>query len=171
MPLLDIIDGRWDEELLRPLHATAYYLNPKFHYSPNFKDDIGVKCGLYGCLVRIAKNKNAASKIDLQLEEFKHARNFFGSEIAKIAIKTKTPEAWWDSYGFEYPELQDFATRILSLTCCSSGCERNWNAFDMVTFLIYEISLVFQFWNYLFNHVFIVSLFYLFSSTQREEIV
>lgn len=132
MPLLDIIDGRWDKELLNPLHATAYYLNPKFHYSPNFKDDIGVKCGLYGCLVRMARNKDASSKIGRQLEEdFKNARNLFGSEIAKIAIKTKNPEAWWDSYGFEYPQLQDFATRILSLTCCSSGCERNRNAFDM----------------------------------------
>jgi hypothetical protein len=39
--------------------------------------------------------------------------------------KKKTPAQWWDSYGDEYPELQRFAIRVLSLTCTSSGCERN----------------------------------------------
>ncbi|KAI5412253.1 hypothetical protein KIW84_057060 [Lathyrus oleraceus] len=29
-------------------------------------------------------------------------------------------------------ELQRFAIRILSLTCSSSGCERNWSAFEMI---------------------------------------
>ncbi|KAL4570479.1 hypothetical protein LXL04_026134 [Taraxacum kok-saghyz] len=44
----------------------------------------------------------------------------------------KTPVDWWDSYGAETPELRNFAMRILSLTCSSSGCERNWSAFEMV---------------------------------------
>jgi len=29
-------------------------------------------------------------------------------------------------------ELKRFAIRVLSLTCSSSGCERNWNSFEMV---------------------------------------
>ena len=39
---------------------------------------------------------------------------------------------WWDSYGDDYPELKKFAIRILSLTCSSSSCERNWSVFEMV---------------------------------------
>uniref|UniRef100_A0A2N9ENN1 BED-type domain-containing protein n=1 Tax=Fagus sylvatica TaxID=28930 RepID=A0A2N9ENN1_FAGSY len=39
---------------------------------------------------------------------------------------------WWISFGDACPELQNFAVRVLSLTCSSSGCERNWSAFDMV---------------------------------------
>ncbi|KAL8138686.1 hypothetical protein V2J09_004687 [Rumex salicifolius] len=39
---------------------------------------------------------------------------------------------WWDSYGDECPELKKFAIRVLSLTCSSSSCERNWSAFEMV---------------------------------------
>ncbi|KAL8162586.1 hypothetical protein V2J09_014075 [Rumex salicifolius] len=39
---------------------------------------------------------------------------------------------WWDSYGNECPELKKFAIRVLSLTCSSSGCERNLSAFEMV---------------------------------------
>ncbi|CAJ2659216.1 unnamed protein product [Trifolium pratense] len=47
-------------------------------------------------------------------------------------IGKKTPGAWWESYGNEYPELQKFAICVLSLTCSSSGCERNLSAFEMV---------------------------------------
>lgn len=39
---------------------------------------------------------------------------------------------WWGSYGASAPILQTFAIRILSLTCSSSGCERNWSFFENV---------------------------------------
>lgn len=52
--------------------------------------------------------------------------------VAKLTRKEKTPVDWWDSYGADTPELRNFAMRILSLTCSSSGCERNWSAFEMV---------------------------------------
>jgi hypothetical protein len=51
----------------------------------------------------------------------------------------KTPAQWWDSYEDECPELQRFAIRVLSLTCTSSGCKRNWSAFEMVSFFIFFI--------------------------------
>ena len=35
-----IIDKRWDCQLHHPLHATGYYLNPKFFYTnPNIDND------------------------------------------------------------------------------------------------------------------------------------
>ena len=71
-------------------------------------------------------------KIDVQLEQFKSAKGLFGIEPARLARDKKTPAQWWDSYGDECPELQKFAIRVLSLTCSSSGCERNWSAFEMV---------------------------------------
>ena len=40
--------------------------------------------------------------------------------------------SWWRLYGTETPALQKMATRILSLTSSSSGCERNWSGFDAV---------------------------------------
>jgi len=30
------------------------------------------------------------------------------------------------------PKLKKFAIRVLSLTCNSSGCNRNWSSFEMV---------------------------------------
>ena len=81
---------------------------------------------------RIVGNTEEITKIDAQLEDFKNQAKFFGREVAKKALNTKTPAQWWDSYGDEHPELQKFAIRVLSLTCSSSGCERNWSAFEMV---------------------------------------
>ena len=39
---------------------------------------------------------------------------------------------WWESYGAATPDLQRLAIKILSLTCSSSPCERNWGAFEQV---------------------------------------
>ena len=36
------------------------------------------------------------------------------------------------THGEEFSELKNFALRILSITCSSSGCESNWNAFGIV---------------------------------------
>ena len=83
-------------------------------------------------------NASERCKIDLQLESFKDTKGLFGIEAAKTTRdKKKTPAQWWDSYEDECPELQRFAIRVLSLTCTSSGCERNWSAFEMVSFFCF----------------------------------
>lgn len=85
MPLWDNIDERWDRKILRPLHAAAYYLNPQFHYNPNFKEDFEVKHGLHESIYKMV-TKQDWPKVDPILEDFKHARNYFGKELAKVAI-------------------------------------------------------------------------------------
>ncbi|KAF7844713.1 zf-BED domain-containing protein/DUF659 domain-containing protein/Dimer_Tnp_hAT domain-containing protein [Senna tora] len=118
-PVWKIIDERWEAQLHKLLHAAAYYLNPHFHYSSQFKADFGVKRGLYECMDKML-TMDEKHKVDFQLEMFKEAKGLFGIESAV------------DSYGDQCLELQKFAIRILSLTCSSSGCERNWSAFEMV---------------------------------------
>jgi hypothetical protein len=85
-------------------------------------------------------------KVDLQLNIFSEAKGLFGIEAAKKARDKKTPARWWDSYGDECPELQKLAIRVLSLTCSSSGCERNWSAFEMVSFFFKKTNIVFIFY-------------------------
>ncbi|KAK4256190.1 hypothetical protein QN277_009087 [Acacia crassicarpa] len=131
-PIWDVIDAKWERQLHRPLHAASYYLNPKQHYSPTFQVDYEVKVGLYDCIQRMVPDKALQRKIDGQLEEFKHRRGLFGSTFAMDGVETKSPAAWWESYGDGVPELQKFAIHVLSLTCSSSGCERNWSAFEIV---------------------------------------
>ncbi|XP_047166554.1 uncharacterized protein LOC124835629 [Vigna umbellata] len=129
-----IIDARWDNQLHRPLHAAAYFLNPHFHYEPNFRSDDGgeVKEGLYFCMRRMIPDMAERRKINLQIVEFHNARGLFGMEDAKECRKELNPGEWWDMFGDGTPELKRFAIRILSLTCSSSGCERNWSSFEMV---------------------------------------
>lgn len=103
------------------------------HYHPDFKADYEVKRGMYECLERMGGDIDEITKIDAQIEGFKSKSGFLGSEIAQRALKTKTPAQWWEQYGDALPELQRFAVRVLGLTCSSSGCERNWSAFERVS--------------------------------------
>lgn len=48
---------------------------------------------------------------------------------------------WWSSFGSDTPVLQKFAIKILSLTCSSSGCERNWSVFEHVS-ILYSRSFI-----------------------------
>jgi hypothetical protein len=41
-------------------------------------------------------------------------------------------DVWWKHYGGKLPELQKLAVRVLSQTCSSSGCERNWSVFENI---------------------------------------
>lgn len=76
------------------------------------------------------------AKLMHNLRNFKKKAKFFGSPVAMATLKTKTLAQWWESYGDEHPELQAFAIPVLSLTCSSSECERNWSAFEMVNFIL-----------------------------------
>lgn len=42
-------------------------------------------------------------------------------------MQKKTPVDWWDSLGDDNRKLKTFAMLVLSLTCSSLGCERNWS--------------------------------------------
>ena len=80
----------------------------------------------------------------MQLNEFKVRKGLFGSKVALMTKDMKAPAMWWDSYGAEFPELQRFAIQILSLTCSSSGCERNWSAFEMVRLFLINFNHLFK---------------------------
>ena len=127
-PILKIVDGRWEGQLHRPLHAAGYYLNPLFHYSESFDDSGDIKNGLYECVKRLVPDKESRRKIDKQLVDFHYSKGNFGREGSKDNIVDMSPAEWWYAYGVDCPELQKFAIRVLNLTCSSSGCEHNWSA-------------------------------------------
>lgn len=143
-PVWKIIDDRWKGMLYRPLHAAGYYLNPQFHFRNDFKgDSIDIKNGLYSCLTKLVSDISEREKINIQLADF-HFRQgpLFGTEYAKSAISSMHSAQWWDMFGDFTPELKRFAIRVLSLTCSSSGCERNWSAFEMVIIFLLVINFL-----------------------------
>ncbi|KAF8407346.1 hypothetical protein HHK36_006474 [Tetracentron sinense] len=82
-PICDIIDRRWDLQMHRPLHAAGYYLNPRFHYDPMFKEDIEVKQGLYDCIERMIPSSRDRIIIDDQMDLFKGAEGLFARETTR----------------------------------------------------------------------------------------
>lgn len=131
-PLWDIIDARWDKQLHRPLHAAGYYVNPQLHYAPGFKVDVEVKKGLFDCLYKMVPDYEERERITVQEIMFHGKSGLLGCDLALGTLNKRTPVEWWEFYGDEVPDLQKFAIRVLGLTCSSSGCERNWSAFERV---------------------------------------
>ncbi|XP_061351356.1 uncharacterized protein LOC133296400 [Gastrolobium bilobum] len=128
----EIIDKRWDLQLHRPLHAAAYFLNPKFHYDTKFNLDREVKTGLWKTLENMCPDIETRITIDSQIEKFDRAEGLFGNSLAISTRARKQPALWWNSFGDDCKELQTIAIRILSLTCNATGCERNWSVFDQI---------------------------------------
>ena len=88
---MDIIDERWEDQLHRPLHAAAYFLNPQFQYKPDFQANADIKIGLYNCLQRMVSDPDERMMIDLQMDAFKNARGLFGLPTAVMTRTKKTP--------------------------------------------------------------------------------
>lgn len=54
-PIWDLIDQQWDDQLHKPIHVDAHYLNPRFYFDEisTFKADDEIMSGLYMCLERM----------------------------------------------------------------------------------------------------------------------
>ncbi|KAM3737671.1 hypothetical protein ACB098_09G074200 [Castanea mollissima] len=130
----EIIGRRWDCQLHRPLHVAGYFLNPEFFYDNRSKieRDEEVMAGLYKCIQRLVPNINQQDKILEELTLYNREEGLFGLEMAKRQRKKKALANWWSAYGASTPSLQQFAVKVLSLACSSSGCERNWSMFEHV---------------------------------------
>ncbi|XP_073285048.1 uncharacterized protein [Primulina huaijiensis] len=107
------------------------FLNPEFFYSnSNIENDNEVVTGLYKCIARMCETDELQDKIMDQLPMYKRAEGLFGMSMAVRQRNKKSPAEWWLAYGCSTPELQVFAVKVLSLTCSSSACERNWSVFE-----------------------------------------
>lgn len=116
---------------------------------------------------KLVKDPEERKKIGLQLADFHYYRGLFGIDAAKESRKSMLPAEWWDFYGDGAVELKRFAIRVLSLTCSSSGCERNWSAFEMVS----EVMFLFVVINFsLFRNIEFLFLCFISRFTLREEI-
>ena len=135
------IDSRWECQLHRPLHAAGHFLNPEYFYdNSEIEQCEEVSNGLYECILRLEPVVAKQDKIMEELTSYKQAQGLFGNPLAIRHRKTKAPAEWWSCYGSSTPTLQRFAIKILSLTCSSSGCERNWSTFEHVSKLIFPYN-------------------------------
>lgn len=111
------------------------YLN-RYQYDPEVEHNYEIMKGYYECVERMCSTRELRAAVDKQKDLFVKAEMMFGINMAKEMVKRKQPALWWESFGGGCKELQTLATRILSLTCSSTGCERNWSTFDQVYFIV-----------------------------------
>ncbi|XP_042019101.1 uncharacterized protein LOC121766939 [Salvia splendens] len=77
------------------------------------------------------KYKRAFDVIDSRWNDQLHKPLHVVGHYLNPAIFYKDVKAeWWKHYGSKAPNLQNFAIRVLSLTCSAIGCERNWSTFQ-----------------------------------------
>lgn len=132
--IFEIIDRRWECQLHLPLHAAGYFLNPEYFYDncSKIEQDAKVMIGLYKCIERLVPETEKQDKISEELKLYKEEEGVFGMPIAIRHRKKDAPAEWWSAYGASTPNLQQFAIKVLSLTCSSSGCKRNRGIFEHV---------------------------------------
>ncbi|KAI9113639.1 hypothetical protein K1719_015566 [Acacia pycnantha] len=84
---------------LKPLHAIAYFLNPKFHYDSKFNPDCEVKTSLWKTLEKMCPDIKTRITIDSQIEKFDRAEGLFGNSLAIATRDRKQHALWWNSFG------------------------------------------------------------------------
>ncbi|XLR23619.1 hypothetical protein S83_051519, partial [Arachis hypogaea] len=67
-----------------------------------------LKKQFYACMKRMTENSDIIIKMDVQFEDFKTQKDFFGSKVVQNSISTKIPAQLWDSYGDQHPKRQQF---------------------------------------------------------------
>lgn len=110
-----IIDDVWDKILHSPLHATGCYLNPKLFYTEDFVGDSEVMSGLMATILKIGGDQQTQGLITQQLDLYQDAIGDFRRGVEER--KRFSPVSWWKQFGNHCPELQEFAIKILGLSC------------------------------------------------------
>ncbi|KAJ4971497.1 hypothetical protein NE237_004596 [Protea cynaroides] len=131
-PYLKVIDRIWEEELHSPLHAAAYYLNPSIFYNPSFSTNKVIQKGLLDCIETLEPNLTAQDMITRQITSYEDAVGDFSRPVAVRGRESLAPATWWSLYAADCPDLQRFAVKILSQTCCGTHGGRNWRIFEHI---------------------------------------
>ncbi|CAD6248387.1 unnamed protein product [Miscanthus lutarioriparius] len=132
--VIAVIDKKMNGRLDSPLHLIAYLLNPDYSYSdPSIFDQPKISEGFIACVEKFYYHDEDMQHqaANIELKKFQNREGPFSKKLARTFENFDyNPASWWRLYGYETPALQKMATRILSLTSSTSGCERNWTGFE-----------------------------------------
>ncbi|KAI3858678.1 hypothetical protein MKX03_027381, partial [Papaver bracteatum] len=134
--VLKIVDTHRMDQLHQPLYAAAYYLNPSIYFTiqseneKTLEGNADIKRGLMDAIKMLYPDEVKQDKIIDQLVVYRSAEGMMGDPAAVRKRETTPPFEWWVTWGSEVPELQEFARKVLGLTCSASPYETNWSAFN-----------------------------------------
>lgn len=107
---LDIVDRKWREQLLTPLHAAAAFLNPSIQYNPEIKFLSSIKEDFFKVLEKLLPAPEMRRDMTNQIVKFTRAQGLFGCNLAMEARETVAPGSF-SNYN------------ILASGSCSVECE------------------------------------------------
>nr|DAD25005.1 TPA_asm: hypothetical protein HUJ06_026469 [Nelumbo nucifera] len=133
-PIMDIIHRRWNRQMGQRHHLAGYYFNPTFQYDPKSKvKSPAVMSTVFYVIEKLAiKSDDVEINLNKEFTLFENCCSNFGRPFLVKTFKSTSLGEWWSRFGCDTPNLKRIAIRILSQTCSSSGCERNWNVFERI---------------------------------------
>ncbi|RVW61035.1 hypothetical protein CK203_045824 [Vitis vinifera] len=130
--MFKIIQDRWQKTLKHPLHAAAYFLNPRFQYRHGVGSDPELLQAIHDVFAKLDPTTESLGQFGNELVLFRNAKRGFGDRAAIASRSTMVPAEWWFMYGNQTPTLRKLAIKVLSQTASSSACERNWSTFALI---------------------------------------
>ncbi|RVW74958.1 hypothetical protein CK203_049908 [Vitis vinifera] len=130
--MFKIIQDRWQKTLKHPLHAAAYFLNPRFQYRRGVGSDPELLQAVHDVFAKLDPTTESLGQFGNELVLFRDAKRGFGDRATIASRSTMVPAEWWFMYGNQTPTLRKLAIKVLSQTASSSACERNWSTFALI---------------------------------------
>ena len=136
---------RWDM-MHNPLHGAGYCLDPGIvplalmcshllFLPPTeflFCDPMASEAAsndLFNVMESFASgDEETLRKMQVELQSYLGQTGTFSNVFAKETISSVPPAEWWAACGGSAPNLRKLAMRVLSQTCSSSPCERNFSS-------------------------------------------
>ncbi|XP_050213239.1 uncharacterized protein LOC126664745 isoform X2 [Mercurialis annua] len=123
-----LIENKWDL-LFSPLHAAGYILNPRYIGKFQTKDK-SVMRGWKATLERYESESTVRRLLREQLSAYWRLEGSLGEEDAVDCRDKMDPVAWWENFGFETPNLQTLAIKVLSQVSSVAMCREIWQTND-----------------------------------------
>ncbi|RVW31338.1 hypothetical protein CK203_106080 [Vitis vinifera] len=129
--MFKIIQDRWEKTLKHPLHAVAYFLNPRFQYRHGVGSDPELLQAVHDVFAKLDPTTESLGQFGNELILFQDAKRGFGDRVTIAVRSTMMPIEWWFMYGNQTPTLRKLDIKVLSQTASSSACERNWSTLKL----------------------------------------
>ncbi|GMG98480.1 hypothetical protein Nepgr_000320 [Nepenthes gracilis] len=119
-----LAENRWDV-LFSPLHAAGYILNPRYFGRGQSKKKTLMR-GWKATVERYESDSATRLLLREQLSAYWRLQGSLGEADAMECRDKMDPVAWWENFGFETPNLQTLAIKILSQVSCVEVCRESW---------------------------------------------
>ncbi|RVW52179.1 hypothetical protein CK203_077811 [Vitis vinifera] len=89
--MFKIIQDRWQKTLKHPLHAAAYFLNPRFQYRHGVGSDPELLQAVHDVFAKLDPTTESLGQFGNELELFRDAKRGFGDRAAIASRSTMVP--------------------------------------------------------------------------------